>query len=200
MIAVEIFYHLTINGIYRVGSLYTSEPFLCYIISLYYIIIITKTRPLCGATDCSTRRTSYMLSKLLVDLIPPSNTQCNSTEDLIAQIAEVNNGEVDKEWIVCSLDVEALYPSLDIKECANVIEQKLLKSSYLIKGLNWTEIALYLKFHLTDEEINENDLEEFCPTRLCKRGRQPKFVASGSDTDIDKRLGPWIFKKTIPSE
>ena len=39
-----------------------------------------KTRPLCGATDCLTRRTSFLLSKLLTEIIPAGETQCNSTE------------------------------------------------------------------------------------------------------------------------
>ena len=45
-----------------------------------------KTRPLCGATDCLTRRTSVLLSKLLVEVIPPNISQCNSTEDLIEEV------------------------------------------------------------------------------------------------------------------
>ena len=85
-----------------------------------------KTRPLCGATDCLTRRTSYLLSKLLVEIIPPDITQCNSTEELIRETEQLNAQTIEKNWIVCSLDVEALYPSLDIKECAKVIEERLL--------------------------------------------------------------------------
>ena len=159
-----------------------------------------KTRPLCGATDCLTRRTSYLLSKLLVDLIPPSDTQCNSTQELIDEISKLNEGEVDKDWIVCSLDVEALYPSLDIEECAKVIEQQLIESPFEVTGLNWIEIALYLRFHLTDEEIKENKMEDYCPKRQSKKGRPPKFTASGSDTDIDKRLGSWLYDNITPSE
>ena len=153
-----------------------------------------KTRPLCGATDCLTRRTSYILSKLLVDLIQPSNTQCNSTENLIEEIKKLNLSDVDIEWIESSLDVEALYPSLDIKECARVIEQKLLESPFNITGLNWVEIALYLRFQLTDEEIKENQLDEYCPTRLSKRGRPPKFTASGLTQTSTK---DWVRGYTI---
>ena len=150
-----------------------------------------KTRPLCGATDCLTRRTSYLLSTLLTELIPPDKTQCNSTQELIEEIRGVNNGTVSKEWIVSSLDVNALYPSLDITECTRVIEEKLLQANFTIKNLRWTEIALYLKYHLTDEEINVLGIADFCPVRISKIGRPPTFVASGSESDINKRLGPW---------
>ena len=159
-----------------------------------------KTRPLCGATDCLTRRTSFLLSKLLVDIIPPDVTQCNATEELIQETEQLNKRTVDKNWIVCSLDVEALYPSLDIKECARVIEERMLQSNFEVEGLRWTEISLYLKYHLSDEEIQELQLSDYCPIRTTKFGRPPTFVASGSDPDIDKRLGPWEYKNITPTD
>ena len=159
-----------------------------------------KTRPLCGATDCLTRRTSFLLSKLLVETIPPNNTQCNSTQELIEDIKQLNKGNIAKNWIVCSLDVEALYPSLDIKECASVIEQQLIQTDFKIEGLRWTEIALYLRYHLTDKEIEEQQLSDYCPVRTTKIGRPPTFIASGSDPDIEKRLGPWKYTNIEPSD
>ena len=159
-----------------------------------------KTRPLCGASDCLTRRTSYMLSKLLVDIIPKPNTQCNSTQELMSEINNLNKGNIDKEWIICSLDVEALYPSLDMKECARVIEEQLNQSDFKIEGLKWTEIALYLRYHMTDEEIKELELDKFVPDRTTKIGRPPTFTSSGSEPDKEKRLGPWKYKNTKPNE
>ena len=159
-----------------------------------------KTRPLCGATDCLTRRTSFLLSKLLVELIPPSSTQCNSTQELIEDINELNKKTINDKWIVCSLDVEALYPSLDIEECARVIEEQLFQADFEVDGLRWTEIALYLKYHLTDEEIDEMRWTEYFPIRATNIGRPPKFVASGSDPDIEKRLGPWKYANIEPSD
>ena len=43
------------------------------------------------------------------------------------------------------MDVDAPYPSLDIDECAKVTEQQLLEADFEVKGLKWTEIALYLR-------------------------------------------------------
>ena len=42
-------------------------------------------------------------------------------------------------------------------------------------------------------------MSNYCPTRITKFGRPPTFVASGSDTDIDKRLGPWKFGNITPT-
>ena len=112
----------------------------------------------------------------------------------------MNKGTISNEWIVCSLDVDALYPSLDIEECTRVIEERLLKADFEIKGLQWTEIALYLKYHLTEEEIESLQIKDYCPVRASKTGRPPTFVASGSETDIDKKLGPWEYKNIEPPD
>ena len=159
-----------------------------------------KTRPICGAKDCITRRTSFLLSKLLTELIPPDETHCDSTENLIEEINKVNQEEVNKNWVVCSLDVDALYPSLDIQECCRVIEEKLCNSNFIIEGLQWTEIALYLRYQLNDDEITEYRLNNYCPTRFTEVGRPPIFVRSGSEIDFEKRMGPWVFKNIHPND
>ena len=137
---------------------------------------------------------------MFTKVIPPGSTQCNSTEELLKEIEKTNKDNISKEWVVCSLDVEALYPSLDIQECSRVIEKELFQSDFDIKGLKWTEIALYLRYHLTDKEIEDLQITNYCPVRTTKKGRPPTFVASGSDTDITKRLGPWTYKNIEPSE
>ena len=66
--------------------------------------------------------------------------------------------------------------------------------------MRWTEIVLYLRYHLTDKEIKDLKIKKYCPTRVTNKGRPPTFVASGSDPDIEKRLGPWKYKKIKPSD
>ena len=80
-----------------------------------------------------------------------------------------------------------------------MIEERLFQADFEVEGLRWTEIALYLKFHMTDEEINDMGLSEYCPKRTTKKGRPPTFAASGSDPDITKRLGPWTYGNTEPT-
>ena len=116
------------------------------------------------------------------------------------EIEKANRSNISKDWIVCSLDAEALYLSLDIHECSRVIEEELLQSDFNIKGLKWTEIALYLRYHLTDKEIEDIRITNYCPVRATKKGRPPTFVASGSDTDIEKRFGPWRYNNIEPSD
>ena len=88
-----------------------------------------RVRPVCGAEDCVTKRVSYILCMLLSHLIPEDGTHCWSTDDLLSEFEKVNRNQVvDGEWIVGSLDVNSLYPSLDIDRCARVVSEKLFHS------------------------------------------------------------------------
>ena len=159
-----------------------------------------RVRPVCGAEDCVTKRVSYILCMLLSHLIPENGTHCWSTDDLLSEFERVNSNQVvDKEWIVGSLDVDSLYPSLDIDRCARVVSEKLFHSDLKFEKLVWKEIALYLRFHLTDEQIAAEGLDRICPQARSSMGRPPTFVASGSDLNLDVRYGPWVFRRRSPS-
>ena len=64
---------------------------------------------------------------MLYPLINGECTHCNSTRELINEFERVNEGIVENNWIVGSLDIDALYPSLDIERY-----DKCIKRNYLI--------------------------------------------------------------------
>ena len=133
---------------------------------------------------------------LLSPLIPEEGTHCWATDDLIAEFERVNGeGYVDEDCVIGSLDVDALYPSLDIDRCARVVAGKLFDSDFKFEKLNWREIALYLRFHLSDEEIRKEGLEGVCPSWKTNLGRRPTFVSSGSAAGVDERYGPLVVPK-----
>ena len=51
---------------------------------------------------------------------------------------------VSEDWVVGSLDVSSLYPSLDIETCALVVTFAMYHSEYSFGKLDWQEIGLYL--------------------------------------------------------
>ena len=97
----------------------------------------------------------------------------------IQTIEEVNTRDVKKEWIVGSTDVESLYPSLDVERCVDVVKRKLLESSLVFEHLQWKEIALYLRYNMTDEELQDSGFMQYIPARK-HNCRPPLFVLSGS--------------------
>ena len=133
-------------------------------------------------------------------LIPDNDTHCDSTEDLLAEIETLNNQSVNPNWKVGSLDIVALYPSLNIPKCGEIIGRELYKSRIHIKNINWKEVMLYLRYVLNDEQLKDKRLWAYVPVRKNSRGRPPTFTSSGSDLNEVGRFKPWTFKKKIPNE
>ena len=78
---------------------------------------------------------------------------------MLQEIERLNqSGKLNRNCMVGSLDVESLYPSLDITRCAKVVSRKLYESDLKFTDLNWKEIALYLVFHLSEEELQEEQI------------------------------------------
>ena len=147
-----------------------------------------EMRPVCGAEDCLTSRASHILSRILAQL-GPGRTTIHSTEELLKVFEEVNEGDIDPRWAIGSLDVKSLYPSLDIPTCARVVGERLYKSKLEFVGLDWKEIALYIRYHMTDDELRHRGVLNLCPTRK-HAGRRPLFVSLGSEGKKRKRVGP----------
>ena len=154
-------------------------------------------RPVCGAEDCSTKRVSYILSRILSKIVPGRETQCDSTEEMVKVFKAVNEGEVQPDWIVGSLDVKSLYPSLNIERCARVVRERLNESDFQFVGQDWREISLYLRYHMSTEEVEEEGIMDFCPKRKHK-GKPPEFTSSGSSLKKESRHGPWRFPTKSP--
>ena len=149
-----------------------------------------RLRPVCGAKDCLTKRTSYMLCQILYKIIPEGGTHCVSTDDLLAEFEKVNKDrDAEEHWVVGSLDVVSLYPSLNIPRCARVVRDALFESNLEFRNLQWKEIALYFRYHLDQRDIMTEGLGWICPRRRHDR-RPPMFVSSGSDRGKNKRYGP----------
>ena len=155
-----------------------------------------KSRPVCGCKDCGTKRISYLLCSILRPLVPESETHCDSTASLRSALDELNDDDdltIDNEWIIGSLDIEALYPSLDIDVCAGIANMVLYNSGIKFNDLKWKEIMLYLRYMLTDNQLRRKQLDSYAPVRRTRRGRPPLFTASGSDLNCETRMGPWNF-------
>ena len=86
--------------------------------------------------------------------------------------------------------VDALYPSIDvdfaIEKCLDII----FKSDIIFKGIDFSEVSLYLSLNVRKEELERENLLEFCPTRNI-RGRPPTITSSGKHNEYDKRWKNW---------
>ena len=153
---------------------------------------------MCGANDCQTRRLSYILCLIPRELIPYHKYECDATDVLLNSFEIINETPVNPNWNVGSLDVTALYPSLDIGNCAKVIGCRIYNSKIKFLNLQWKEIVLYLKYHLSMDECTD-EMKRYIPCRKYK-GKNPIFECSGSKNDSIDRYEPWIFNSDEPDD
>ena len=110
-------------------------------------------RPVCGGDVSYNKRLSHLISLMLTDVYVGEKTVCASTEELLAEVDVVNAEGIDNTFIVGSMDVEALYPSLDIVFTVEKVCEVLHDSKVNIEGVDYKELGLYLSLVKTDEEL-----------------------------------------------
>ena len=95
---------------------------------------------------------------ILRPLIKESADVCESTEDLLSRIRECNQQENLDKCIVGSMDVEALYSSIDIKFVVEKCEQMLCESSIEFKHIDTDELGLFLSLKTTKQELETKNI------------------------------------------
>ena len=71
-----------------------------------------------------------------------------------------------------SIDVSAMYPSLDIDICAKVVAEEFYNSGLNI-NVDEEELSLYLAVTVDREELVKLGLEDVVHTRIHMRGQHP---------------------------
>ena len=158
-------------------------------------------RPVCGGDKAYNKKLSHLISMLLREVWRNEKTACENTEELLAEIQQVNqkSNEIEGEIVVGSLDVKALYPSLDIGHTADVVGESVLNSEVRVEGVNTKELGLYLAITHTEEELENIGIRENCPTRKKKKGK-PKLTGNAQANEEEKRHEQWNEAEEIPDE
>ena len=138
-------------------------------------------RPVCGAVVGSNYRISHFISSIIRPVIEEAEEPCNSTKDFLSTIQKVNNEES-----IGSMDVEALYPKIDIEFSVDKCVEMTQKSEIQFNHINFDELGLYLVMTVEEEILTRESLQQYCPTRK-KRGKRLTITGSGSIGNEDKR-------------
>ena len=134
-------------------------------------------------------RISYFLSQIIKPLIQASTEICESTEDLLSKIHSVNETEDLNGCIIGSMDVVALYPSIDIDFAVDRCVDLLKESDITFSDVDYDELGLYITLLTNKTDRIKEGVEQFCPTRKY-RGKNPTITGCGSYTDTGRR---WSF-------
>ena len=132
-------------------------------------------RPVCGATQAPNSRLSGFLSKIVNDHADAMGieTECKSSEEMRAAFEEYNDGnmEIKSKCAVISMDVKALYPSMEWNEILTAVRELIESSTEEIQGVDYDEIGKYLAVTMNREDIKREGLAHVVPERKVETGR-----------------------------
>ena len=132
-----------------------------------------KSRPIVGAS----RGLTTPLGETLSDIIEPVSLaretvwESQSTEEVLRKIKEANamlEKEGAREIMLGSLDVEALYPSIDQKEGPRIVAEEILKSKVKFHNINYHLAAVYLAVTLDRTRQVKEGIAHLLPSRKAK--------------------------------
>ena len=126
-------------------------------------------RPVCGASEAPNSRLSHFLSRIINDYADSVNieTESRSSGEMRAAFEEYNekDEETRKRCKVISMDVKALYPSMEWKEITTAVSEMVESSEKQIEDVEWYGVGKYLAVTLTPEEIKREGLDKQVPKR-----------------------------------
>ena len=137
-------------------------------------------RPVCGASDSPNSRLSNFLSRIINDFADKIGieTECRSSEEMKAAFEQYNNEDEDikKRCQVISMDVKALYPSMEVEEVVKAVREMVEGSEDQPDDVEWWEVGKYLAVTMTKEQIEKEGLIHVIPRR--KKGPNRKVTVA----------------------
>ena len=156
-------------------------------------------RPVCGAKEAPNSRLSHFLSRIVNDYADNADigTECRSSEEMRASFEAFNeetSEEVKLESKILSMDVKALYPSMEWEEIITAMKNMIEESDRDIEDVDWHEVGKYLCVTVKEDKLKEEGLMNVIPTRKGKNNRSIT-VAYLCNRQNDEK---WIPAKRIP--
>ena len=94
-----------------------------------------------------------------------------------------------KNLIIGSMDVKALYPSIDLVQACQDVELLVEKYGDRIEGAAYGEAARYLALVLTEKEVLDEGLSDVLPQLRTNRGMKPGITSPEvSNTPLNKEV------------
>ena len=134
---------------------------------------------------------------ILRPVIKSAQEVCESTEGLLSRVERCNKTNDLSTSIIGSMDVTALYPSIDVEFAVNKCIELINESDVEFQNVDLDELGLFLMLTASKESLQSNDVLKFCSTRKSK-GRTPTLTASGINKKPEKRWSGWTKSNCKP--
>ena len=145
--------------------------------------------------------------------------ESESTEESLYYVEEANR-RVRKEWderrlrgqiedseqgklIVGSMDVEALYPSIEVNRSARLVGEMVSESNIEIENVDYDTAVRFIASNSSQSDIVRWGMSEYVPRRKHKTGCRPgattlelsqrRKFSKGGEEEI--RESKWVVKK-----
>ena len=133
-------------------------------------------RPVCGASQAPNSRLGHFLSTIVNDFADAANigTECRSSEEMRAAFEKFNDEERPEEKKQCeviSMDVKALYPSMEWEEVITSVKELIENSQEEAKNVDYEEVGRYLAVTMDKDRIVNEGLSHVIPERKVETGR-----------------------------
>ena len=137
-----------------------------------------QSRPVVTAASGLSSRAGDQLSDFLEPLVAAQVPRFEdlSTEEVLSQLQEVQEElrtNKIKDSMVCSLDVRALYPSLDQAGSSRVIANFVKNAPTKIAGIDWKQAQVFVASNMDKHKLKREGVAGLVPKRLKKRGARP---------------------------
>ena len=134
---------------------------------------------------------------ILQPVIQQAKHPCNSTEDMLSRVREINETVNLENCIIGSMDVKALYPSIDIDFATEKCVDMITESDTSFDNINADELGLYLALTVDKDELARADLTKYSATRK-RKGKEPTITGCGMKEKEVDRWNAWIKPRENP--
>ena len=147
-------------------------------------------RPVCGANQAPNSRLSGFLSRIVNDYADKENigTECRSGEEMKAAFEKYNetDGDVKTQCAIISMDVRALYPSMEWHEIGLAVRDMIENSEHEIENVDWVEVGKYLAVTMEEDQIIKEGLRNVIPKRKEETNRKIGIAYLNNKQNDDK--------------
>ena len=156
---------------------------------------LPATRPVVSGKSGMGLSMSNILSDMIENIanMRPNAIEIISTEDLLSRVDHYNENvaeTVSDDVILTGCDAVQLFPSLRAAESGRAVRESTIEiineTGLTIEGLDFKEIAKYIRMNMTDQEISARKLTRVVPTRKYKRGRMPGMTGDEALKKVEK--------------
>ena len=109
---------------------------------------------------------------------------------MLSRVRVVNETVDLNNCIIGSMDVKALYPSIDIDFAVEKCVEMILKSNVKFENIDTVELGLYLSLTMSVEDLIELNILEYCARRK-RIGKNPSITGCGIKEKESERWECW---------